>query len=53
MIWRLSFVALLIGSLLVACSNRLEQQPCPLTKNKALSASRVTAETYPNTPRTC
>ena len=40
MIWRISFVALLLGSILVACGDR-ERVNCPevRTKNKALRAS--------------
>ena len=45
MIWRISFVALLLGSLLVACGNRVEEQPCRPTKNKALSAIQPTSDT--------
>ena len=45
MIWRVSFVALLIGSLLVACGDR-ERVNCPRTKNKALrAATTITVDT--------
>ena len=45
MIWRLSFVAVLIGSLLVACSDR-ERVNCLRTKNKALrAATTITVDT--------
>jgi hypothetical protein len=45
MIWRISFVALLIGSLLVACGDR-ERVNCPRTKNKALrAATTITVDT--------
>jgi len=53
MIWRLSFVAVLFASILTACNNRIEERPCPITKNKALSASRVTAETRPAEALSC
>ena len=47
MIWRISFVALLLGSILVACSDR-ERVNCPelRTKNKALRAeTTITVDT--------
>jgi hypothetical protein len=45
MIWRISFVALLLGSLLVACGDR-ERVNCPRTKNKALRAeTSITVDT--------
>ena len=47
MLWRLSFVALLLGSILVACSDR-ERVNCPevRTKNKALRAeTTITVDT--------
>jgi hypothetical protein len=45
MIWRISFVALLFCSLLVACSDR-ERVNCPRTKNKALrAATTITVDT--------
>ena len=45
MLWRISFVALLIGSLLVACGDR-ERVNCPRTKNKALrAATTITVDT--------
>jgi hypothetical protein len=53
MIWRLSFVALLFASILTACNNRIEEKPCPITKNKSLSASRVTSETRPTEALSC
>jgi hypothetical protein len=53
MIWRLSFVVLLFVSILTACQNRIEEKPCPITKNKSLSASRVTAETRPAEALSC
>jgi hypothetical protein len=53
MIWRVSFVVLLFASILTACQNRIEEKPCPITKNKSLSASRVTAETRPAEALSC
>ena len=45
MIWRISFVALLLGSILVACGDR-ERVNCPRTKNKALrAATTITVDT--------
>jgi len=45
MIWRISFVALLFASILVACGDR-ERVNCPRTKNKALRAeTTVTVDT--------
>jgi len=47
MIWRVSFVALLLGSILVACGDR-ERVNCPevRTKNKALrAATTITIDT--------
>jgi len=45
MLWRISFVALLLGSLLVACGDR-ERVNCPRTKNKALRAeTTITVDT--------
>ncbi len=45
MFWRISFVALLLGSLLVACGDR-ERVNCPRTKNKALrAATTITVDT--------
>jgi len=45
MIWRISFVALLICSLLVACGDR-ERVNCVRTKNKALrTATTITVDT--------
>ena len=38
MIWRVSFVALLLGSLLVACGDRVRLNCEPRVKNKAPSA---------------
>lgn len=45
MIWRASFVALLFVSILTACQNRIDEKPCPITKNKALSAKQITSDT--------
>lgn len=53
MIWRAGFVALLFVSILTACNNRIEEKPCPITKNKSLSASRVTSETRPAEALSC
>ena len=39
MIWRVSFVALLLGAILVACGDRTRLICEPRTKNKALSAT--------------
>jgi hypothetical protein len=45
MIWRVSFVALLLGAILVACGDR-ERVNCPRTKNKALrAATTITVDT--------
>lgn len=45
MFWRISFVALLLGSILVACGDR-ERINCPRTKNKALrAATTLTVDT--------
>ena len=45
MIWRVSFVALLFGGILVACGDR-ERVNCPRTKNKALRAeTAITVDT--------
>ena len=45
MIWRASFVALLLASILVACGDR-ERVNCPRTKNKALRAeTSITVDT--------
>jgi hypothetical protein len=45
MIWRVSFVALLFGTILVACGDR-ERVNCPRTKNKALrAATTITVDT--------
>ena len=51
MIWRVSFVAVLFANLLVACNNRVEEQPCRPTKNKSLSAVNLTTDTVE--PRQC
>lgn len=45
MLWRSAFVAVLFASILVACGNRVEKQPCPPTKNKSLSAVNLTTDT--------
>ena len=47
MLWRISFVALLLGAILVACGDR-ERVNCPevRTKNKALRAeTTITVDT--------
>jgi len=45
MIWRTTFVALLLGAILISCSDR-ERVNCPRTKNKALrAATTVTVDT--------
>jgi hypothetical protein len=45
MIWRVSFVAMLFASILVACGDR-ERVNCPRTKNKALRAeTTITVDT--------
>ena len=44
MIYRLTFVALLLASILVACGDR-ERVNCPLTKNKALRSTTITVDT--------
>jgi hypothetical protein len=46
MIWRVSFVALLFASILVACGNRERVNCPPLVKNKALrAATTITVDT--------
>lgn len=46
MLWRASFVALLLASILVACGDRERVNCPPLTKNKALrAATTVTVDT--------
>jgi hypothetical protein len=46
MIWRASFVALLLASILVACGDRERVNCPPLTKNKALrAATTITVDT--------
>jgi len=46
MIWRASFVALLLASLLTACGDRERVNCQPLTKNKALRANTtITVDT--------
>ena len=46
MIWRVSFVALLFASILVACGDRERVNCPPLTKNKALrAATTITVDT--------
>ena len=45
MIWRASFVALLLGAILISCGDR-ERVNCPRTKNKALrAATTITVDT--------
>ena len=45
MIWRISFVAVIFASILVACGDR-ERVNCPRTKNKALRAeTTITVDT--------
>ena len=45
MLWRVSFVAVLFASILVACGDR-ERVNCPRTKNKALRAeTTITVDT--------
>jgi len=45
MIWRASFVALLLGAILFSCGDR-ERVNCPRTKNKALrAATTITVDT--------
>jgi hypothetical protein len=46
MLWRISFVALLFASILVACGNRERVNCPPLVKNKALrAATTITVDT--------
>ena len=46
MIWRTTFVALLLASILIACGNRERVNCPPLTKNKALrAATTITVDT--------
>jgi hypothetical protein len=51
MIWRISFVALLIGSLLVACGDRVRLNCEPRVKNKALIATVFETTTTTETPQ--
>jgi len=45
MIWRASFVALLLGAILISCADR-ERVNCLRTKNKALRAeTSITVDT--------
>jgi hypothetical protein len=44
MIWRASFVALLLGSLLVACSDRI-RGVCPEVRTKNNALGYVTSDT--------
>ena len=45
MLWKVSFVAVLFASILVACGDR-ERVNCPRTKNKALRAeTTITVDT--------
>lgn len=46
MIWRISFVALLLGAILTACADR-ERVNCPelRTKNKAIRSTILTSTT--------
>ena len=44
-IWRISFVALLLASILVACGDRERVNCPPLTKNKALRSTTITVDT--------
>ena len=53
MIWRVSFVAVLFASILVACGNRGEEQPCQPTKNKSLSAVDPITDRQPVEIRQC
>ena len=51
MIWRVSFVALLLGAILAACGDR-ERLICePRTKNKALSATVLETTTTTAAPQ--
>lgn len=45
MIRRITFVALLLGVVLTACSDRERVNCAPLTKNKALRSTVVTVDT--------
>jgi len=46
MVWRISFVALLFASILVACGNRERVNCPPMVKNKALrAATTITVDT--------
>jgi hypothetical protein len=46
MLWRISFVALLFASILVACGDRERVNCPPLTKNKALRVeTTITVDT--------
>lgn len=53
MLWRASFVALLLGAILISCGNRVDDPACRPTKNKALSAAQPTADTFPAEARPC
>ena len=51
MIWRISFVALLFASILVACGDRTRLNCEPRTKNKALSATVTETTQTTETPQ--
>jgi hypothetical protein len=51
MIWRVSFVALLFASILVACGDRERLNCEPRVKNKALSATVTETTQTTETPR--
>jgi hypothetical protein len=51
MLWRLSFVALLFASILVACGDRVRLNCEPRTKNKALSATITETTQTTETPQ--
>lgn len=51
MIWRISFVALLLGSILVACGDRTRLNCEPRVKNKALSATVLETTTTTAAPQ--
>jgi hypothetical protein len=51
MIWRVSFVALLLASILVACGDRARLICEPRIKNKALSATIVETTTTTQAPQ--
>jgi hypothetical protein len=50
MIWRISFVALLFGAILTACSDRERLNCAPRVKNKAASSNIIETTQTTATP---